>query len=133
MPALVTFDYAIVRVVPRVEREEFVNVGVLLFCPEHATLAARIELDEARVRALFADVDLELVGEHLEAFDRICRGGPEGGPIGELPQRERWHWLVNTRSDMLQTSAPHVGLCEAPAPAIERLLDVHVRTARRPA
>jgi hypothetical protein len=130
VPTLPSFDYAIVRVVPRVEREEFVNVGVAVFCPDHDFLAARFELDEARVLALHPSVDLEVVREHVEAFERVCSGGAEGGPIGLLPLRERWHWLVNPRSDMLQTSAPHAGLCESPASAIERLLDVHVRARR---
>lgn len=131
MPTLTSFDYAIVRVVPLVEREEFVNVGVVLFCPDRDFLAAKFEPDEARILALFPAVDLEIVRDHLEAFERVCVGGTEGAPIGLLPLRERWHWLVNPRSDMLQTSAPHTGLCESPASAIERLLDVHVR-ARRP-
>lgn len=126
-----SFDYAILRVVPLVEREEFVNVGVALFCPDREFLAAKIELDEARALSLFPWLDLELVRAHLEAFERVCAGGAEAGPIGLLPPRERWHWLVNPRSDMLQTSAPHAGLCESPEGAIERLLDVHVRAPRQ--
>lgn len=128
MPTLRSFDYAVVRVVPRVEREEFINVGVTLFCPDHDFLAARFALDEARLLALFPSVDLRVVREHIAAFERVCSGGPDSGPIGNLPARERWHWLVSPRSDMLQTSAPHTGLCDAPRDAVERLLDGQVRT-----
>ncbi len=131
MPARCSFDYAIVRVVPNVEREEFINVGVIVFCHERELLAARIELDEERLLALWPDVDLPLVRRHLEAIPRICAGGPEAGPIGQLPLRERWHWLVAPRSTILQFSAPHTGLCEAPEEWLERLLDRVVRPARR--
>ena len=131
MPTHSSFDYAIVRVVPHVEREEFINVGVILFCDARDFLTARIELDEARLLALFPGVDLPLVRRHLEVIPRICEGGPSAGPIGQLPLRERWHWLVAPRSDVLQVSAPHTGLCEAPEEWLERLLDRVVRTARR--
>ncbi len=119
------------RVVPHVEREEFINVGVILFCDAREFLTARIELDEARLLALFPDADLPLVRRHLEVIPRICEGGPAAGPIGQLPLRERWRWLVAPRSDVLQVSAPHTGLCEAPEEWLERLLDRVVRTARR--
>lgn len=130
MPALPSFDYAVVRVVPLVEREEFVNAGVVLFCAEHDFLRAKIELDEARLHALFPAVDLELVRQHLEAFRRVCEGGAGAGPIGLLPIRERWHWLVAPRSTIIQTSAPHSGMCDSPANAMERLLDDSVRPLR---
>jgi hypothetical protein len=130
VPARCSFDYAIVRVVPSVEREEFINVGVIVFCHDREFLAARIELDEARLRALAPDVDLPLVRRHLEAIERICEGGQAAGPIGQLPLRERWHWLVAPRSTILQFSAPHTGLCEAPEEWLERLLDRVVRPAR---
>jgi hypothetical protein len=131
VPARCSFDYAIVRVVPSVEREEFINAGVVVFCPDRELLAARIELSEERLRALAPDVDLPLVRRHLEAIERICEGGPAAGPIGQLPLRERWHWLVAPRSTILQFSAPHTGLCEAPEEWLERLLDRVVRPARR--
>lgn len=131
MPARCSFDYAIVRVVPNVEREEFINVGVIVFCHDRDFLAARIELDEERLRAFAPDVDVPLIRQHLEAIPRICEGGPLGGPIGQLPLRERWHWLVAPRSNMVQLSAPHPGLCEAPEEWLSRLLDRAVRPARR--
>jgi hypothetical protein len=133
VPTGPAFDYAIVRVVPLVEREEFVNVGVVLFCPDRHVLGAKIELDEQRLRALFPAVDVELVREHLDAFQRVCEGGPQAGPIGALPLRERWHWLVAPRSTILQTSAPHSGICESPESAMERLLERNVRVAGRAA
>lgn len=127
MPVLASIDYAILRVVPRVEREEFVNVGAVVFCADHGVLFATIELDEARLLALCPEIDAANVRAHLEAFERVCEGA---GPIGELPIRERWRWLVSPRSDVLQTSAPHAGLGDDPSQFMDRLLDVHVRRRR---
>lgn len=131
MPARCSFDYAVVRVVPHVEREEFINAGVIVFCHDHGFLQARIELDEARLSALAPDADLPLVKRHLEAIPRICAGGPGGGPIGLLPLRERWHWVSAPRSTIVQISAPHTGLCVTPEEWVERLLDRVVRPPRR--
>ena len=128
MPAPSPFDYAIVRVVPHVEREEFVNAGAIVFCDAHDYLSARISLDEERLLVLAPDVDLALVRRHLEAIPRICEGG---GPIGQLTKRERWHWLVSTRSTILQTSAPHSGLGDDPEASLERLLEKVVRRPGR--
>ncbi|MFL6195451.1 MAG: DUF3037 domain-containing protein [Thermoanaerobaculia bacterium] len=119
MPTLSSFDYAVIRVVPRVERAEFLNAGVLLFCLERDFLRARIELDEARLLALWPGTDVELVRQHLAAIPRICAGSPDGGPIAKLTLRERFHWLVAPRSTMIQVSPVHAGLCESP----ERTLD----------
>lgn len=119
MPALSSFDYAIVRVVPRVEREELINAGVLLFCLERDFLQARVEVNEPRIRALWPGTDVELVRAHLEAIPRICAGSPDGGPIARLSLRERFHWLVAPRSTIIQVSPVHSGLCESP----ERTLD----------
>jgi hypothetical protein len=116
-----------VRVVPAVEREEFVNAGVILFCDTRDFLGARIALDEARLLAIAPDVDLPLVRRHLEAIPRICEGGPAAGPIGGLPRRERWRWLVSPRSSILQTSAPHAGLSDAPEDFLTHLVDSLVR------
>jgi hypothetical protein len=132
VPAPCSFDYAIIRVVPHVEREEFVNAGAIVYCPSHDFLAARVALDEARLLALAPDADVGLVQLHLDAIPRICEGGPAAGPIGRLSQRERWHWLVAARSTILQTSAPHVGIGDAPAEALERLMATVVRAARIP-
>ncbi len=130
MPEHSTFDYAIVRVVPRVERGEFINAGVILFCLTKRFLSAKVELDEQRLLALAPEVDLELVRGHLQAIPRICAGGRAAGPIGQLPQKERWHWLVAPRSTILQMSPVHSGLCEDPAQSLEHLMDRMVRLPR---
>lgn len=127
MPARCSFDYAILRVVPRVDREEFINVGVVLYCLSQDFLQARVELDEARLRALDPTADVALIRSHLETFPRVCAGGAGAGPIGKLSQKERWHWLVAPRSTMVQVSAVHSGLCENPQLALERVLARMVR------
>lgn len=121
-----SFEYATVRVVPRVEREEFLNVGVIVFCAEANFLDARIELDERRLRAFAPRIDVELVREHLESIPRLCRG--DDSAIGQLPLRERFRWLVSPRNTILQTSPAHAGLCDQPVAWLERLLDRMVRT-----
>lgn len=121
------YDYAVIRVVPRVERGEFVNAGVVLSCRAGRFLEARIELDEARLRMLDPDVDLDTVRAHLAAFAAICAGGDDAGPIGRLPARERFRWLTAPRSTMIQTSPVHGGRCEDHATMLERLLDTMVR------
>jgi hypothetical protein len=120
-----------VRVVPHVEREEFVNAGAIVFCPALDFLAACIELDESRLRAIAPDVDVPLVRRHLDAIPRVCEGGAAAGPIGHLTQRERWRWLVSTRSTIIQTSAPHVGLASSPQAALARLVATVVRVSAR--
>jgi hypothetical protein len=121
------FQYAIVRVVPRVERGECVNTGVVLFCRPRRFLAARVELDEARVRALAPDADLEAVRGHLDAFVRIAAGDADAGPIAALPESERFHWLVSPSSTIIQCSAVHTGLSDDPAAELEHLLERLVR------
>src|SRR6266513_682834 len=96
------YDYAVFRIVPRVEREEFVNVGVIVSCPARDFLEARIELDEARLRALDPALDLETVRAHLDALRAISAGDSQGGAIARLPQRERFHWLTAPRSTIIQ-------------------------------
>jgi hypothetical protein len=127
VPARRSFEYAVVRVVPRVEREEFVNAGVVLYCRERDFLAARVELQRDRVRAVSPGADLELVEAHLAVIPRICAGGEGSGPIGRLPMKERWHWLVAPRSTVIQVSPVHAGLCAEPDRALDRLFDRMVR------
>jgi hypothetical protein len=122
-----SYDYAIIRVVPRVEREEFVNAGVIVSCPALEYLAARIELDEARLLALDPTVDLESVRENLASIPAICAGGNGSGPIGRLTPRERFHWLVAPRSTIIQTSSVHTGRSDEPSLVLERLLQKMVR------
>lgn len=121
MHAPASFDYALVRVVPRVEREEFLNAGVLVFCLERDYLAARILLDPARMKAFWPDIDAELVRTHLQAVERICAGDSAAGPIAQLSRRERFHWLVSPRSTIIQTSPVHTGLCEKPEGILDHL------------
>jgi hypothetical protein len=122
-----TYDYAIVRIVPRVERDERINVGVILSCVDVEFLEARIELDVARVLALDPALDLDAIQAGLATIPAVCAGGPGAGPIGALPQRGRFRWLVSPRSTVIQTSAVHTGRTSDPAAAIERLLDTMVR------
>ncbi|MDQ4075480.1 MAG: DUF3037 domain-containing protein [Chloroflexota bacterium] len=131
MPMRNSFDYAIVRVVPRVEREEFINVGVILFCRTKPFLGARIELDDERLATLAPDLDLSEVKRHLELIPRISAGGPGSGPIGQLPPADRFHWLVAPRSAVIQTSPVHSGLCDDPESALDRLMDEMVRLPGR--
>jgi hypothetical protein len=124
-----TYDYAVIRVVPRVEREEFVNVGVILSCPALDLLDARIELDAARVMALDPTLDLDDLRRHLDTIPRICRGGDDAGPIGKLPPRERFRWLTAVRSTVIQCSAVHTGRCDEADVTIDALMERMVRVA----
>ncbi len=116
-----SFDYAIVRVMPRVERGEVINAGVILFCLERDFLAARVEVDAPRLLALWPATDVELVRQHLDAIPRICAGAADAGPIARLSLRERFHWLVAPRSTMIQVSPVHAGLCARPERALAEL------------
>ncbi len=127
-----SYDYAIIRVVPRVERGELVNVGVILSCPAVDFLDARVELDEERLRALDETLDIDDVRAHLATIPLICAGGSAAGPIGSLPQRNRFHWLVAPRSTIIQPSPVHTGRTGDPASALERLLDAMVRRPALP-
>jgi hypothetical protein len=123
------YDYAIFRVVPRVEREEFVNVGVIVSCPAKEFLEARIELDEQRLLALDPGLDFASIRAHLGTIPAICAGGEDAGPIGQLSQRERFHWLVSPRSTTIQISPVHTGQCKDPVEVLEQLLKTMVRVA----
>jgi hypothetical protein len=125
----VWYSYAIVRVVPRVERGEFLNVGVILFAREQELCRASVELDENRLLSLAPDIDLAAVERHLGTLLAICHGRPEGGPIAALQPPERFYWLVSPRSTMIQTSPVHVGRSDEPelAEALESLLIEFVR------
>jgi hypothetical protein len=104
-----SFDYAVLRVVPRVERQEFLNIGVIVFCLEKRLLEAKVHVDEARLRMLWPMLDLETVKQHADAVVRICAGDETAGPIAKLSQRERFQWLIAPRSTIIQTSAVHTG------------------------
>jgi hypothetical protein len=117
------FDYAVVRVVPRVERGEFLNAGVILFCPAKGYLEARIGLDHQRLLALDPSIEVSVVESYLEAIPKVCAGGGEAGSIGSLPQRARFHWLVAPRSTVIQTSDVHAGVTHDLDAAISSLFD----------
>ncbi len=127
MHARSSFDYAIIRVVPRVERGECINVGVILFCRTRRFLSVLIELDAPRLLALAPYSDVALIEEHLATIPRICAGGAEAGYIGQLSQSERFHWLVAPRSTIIQTSPIHSGLCTDPTATLEHLMEMFVR------
>jgi hypothetical protein len=124
-----TYDYAIVRIVPRVERGERVNTGVILSCVDSDVLKCRLEIDERRLLALDPDADLDAIRAGLAVIAKVCAGGADAGTIGELPARERFRWLVSPRSTMIQTSPVHTGRASDPDRELERLFDQMVRPA----
>jgi hypothetical protein len=125
------FDYAVVRVVPRVDRDEFINAGVIVFSPQKKFLQARTQVDEARLLALWPALDLEAVRRHLDAIPRIASGEPNAGPIAQLSQSQRFHWLTSPRSTVIQVSPVRTGLTSEPAEVLERLKKELVETASK--
>ena len=121
MPERCSFDYAVVRVAPRPDREEFVNAGVILFCSEQNFLGARVALREKALRALCPSLDLDDIGQRLRATVRIAEGERGAGPVAALSRRERFHWLVAPRSTVIQVSAVHSGLCVRAEESLEKL------------
>jgi len=116
------YDYAVIRVVPKVDRDEFINAGVILYCSGKEFLKAQAELDKKRLDAFAQGIDIELVEKHLKAIEAICSGSPEAGKIGQLSQRERFHWLTSPKSTIIQTSPVHSGYCTDPAEELRDLL-----------
>jgi hypothetical protein len=115
------FEYAVIRVVPHVEREEFLNVGVILYCGPQKFLQCRFEVNEERLRVLCDKLDFTELKDHIHSFERISAGGKDSGPIGKLPMAERFRWLTATRSTMVQTSKVHPGLCTDAAEMLSHL------------
>ena len=115
------FEYAVIRVVPCVEREEFLNVGVIMYCPAQGFLQTQYDLNEERLKAFSNKVDIPELQERLRTFTRICAGKAEGGIIGKLPIASRFRWLTSTRSTVVQTSAVHPGLCVDAPETLARL------------
>jgi hypothetical protein len=126
------FDYAIVRLVPRVEREEFLNIGVIVHAPARVFVSCALALDRARLAAFapaLTDAELTELEQHVHAWCAVCAGDPSGGPIARLSSSERFHWLVAPRSTSIQTSAVHTGITDDPAAAVQRLFQTMVATA----
>lgn len=121
MQELHIFEYAVIRVVPRVEREEFLNVGVILYCRQYNFLRMLYHLDGNRIRALCSKIDLEELQEHLRAFEQISMGDASSSPIARLDLASRFRWLTATRSTIVQSSKTHPGLCIDPSVTLERL------------
>ena len=135
-PTKHAFDYAVVRVVPRVEREEFLNAGVIVHCSTLEFLGARTELDLGRLQLLAPGLEgdeVEQIERYLRGIVEICEGASQAGPIAALPLSQRFHWLVAPRSHVVQTGPVHAGLCAGPEEELERLLRKVVRLPREPA
>jgi hypothetical protein len=115
------FEYAIIRFVHRVEREEFMNIGVILFCKDEQYLQMKYVLSASKIKSISPQIEVEEIEQHLQAFAKICCGLPDSGAIGELPPAERFRWLTATRSTMIQSSKVHPGLCVNPQDALEKL------------
>ena len=121
-----SYDYALIRLVPSVERGECLNVGVILFCRTLGFLGARVHLNTTRALALSPDLDLAAIQQQLDTIILICQGGQESGPLGKMSQSERFHWLVSPRSTIIQISPVHEGVCDDPEAALEHLLKMMV-------
>ncbi len=122
----VTYEFAVIRIVPKVEREEFLNVGVILFSKRKKYIGMKYTLDADRIMALSADLDIDLLSRHLHAWELVCEGAPQGGRIGELDVASRFRWLTAARSTIIQASAVHPGLCAEPQDVLEALYDLYV-------
>ena len=118
-----SYDYALIRVVPRVDRGEFINVGVVLFCRTERFLGALVEVDEERLRAIAPELDVDEVRRHVDSIPRLCAGA---GPVGEMGQADAFHWLVAPHSTIIQASPVHCGTCEEPFAALKYLMDTMV-------
>jgi hypothetical protein len=121
------FEYAVIRLVPRVEREEFLNTGVILYCADENFLQVKFYVNKTRVEAMAPEQDIEEIEKRLEVFDQICRGNDESGSIGKLPLASRFRWLTATRSTIVQISPVHPGLCINAGETLEKLFEELVR------
>ena len=122
----VPYEFAVIRLVPKVEREEFINIGVILFSKRKKYLEMRYQVDEKRINAFSREVDAEMIQKYLEAWELICKGTPHGGYIGSLERSLRFRWLVATRSTIIQSSKTHPGLCDDPKKVLEDLFNRYV-------
>lgn len=127
MPDTHTYDYAVVRVVPDVQRGEFINCGVIVFCRTKKYLAAEVAFDDARLLAIAPEIDLIDARRHLEVIPRICAGDSTAGPIAGLSQSERFNWLIAPRSAMIQMSSVHSGIADDPTQVLKKLMSSMVK------
>ena len=123
MPGQDLFEYAVIRVVPKVEREEFLNVGVILYCAKQKFLQIKYAINEEKLNAFCKEPDCKMLREYLAAFEEICKGSSAAGEIGKLPIAERFRWLTATRSTVVQTSKVHPGLCDGAGEKLEKLFE----------
>ncbi|MGH2441759.1 MAG: DUF3037 domain-containing protein [Chloroflexota bacterium] len=122
----ISFDYAAIRVVPRVDRGECINAGIILFSSTLQFLAAEVVADAKRLEALFPGIDYVQISAYLSLIPRICAGDPDSGPIGQLPLAGRFHWLVSPRSTVIQTAPVHSGFCSDPQVTLRHLMTIMV-------
>jgi len=126
MPDKVTYEYATIRLVPKVERGEFINVGVILFSKRKKYLGIHYQLDEKRITAFANQIDIETISDYLKAWEAVCKGGKSGGRIGELEMPVRFRWLTSSRSTIIQSSKVHPGICEHPEKVLDELFVKYV-------
>lgn len=127
MPDKVKYEFSIIRIVPKVEREEFFNVGVILFCRRKKYLGVKYQIDAKKLASFSCEVELELLENYLKAWTNVCNGSANGGVIGEMDLPDRFRWLTASRSTIIQSSIAHAGLCEDPAAELEKLFAAFVR------
>ncbi len=123
MPEKHLFEYAVIRVVPKVEREEFLNIGIVLFCAKQKFLQAKYLVDEFRLTAFCSEIDIDELKQHLYSFERICLGEKDAGPIGQLDMASRFRWLTATRSTVVQASKVHPGFCEDAGQTLDKIFE----------
>ncbi len=126
MPDKVTYEYSVIRIVPRVEREEFLNVGVIVFSKPKGYLGLKYYIDEDRLKAFSGEIEVDVIREHLRAWEQVAAGGAEGGSIGEQDMAYRFRWLTAPKSTIIQCSRPHPGLCQEPEQTLEQLFKLYV-------
>lgn len=123
----ISYEYAIIRIVPKVEREEFINVGAILYAKRKRYLGIRYHIDEKRLTAAFGEkLDIELLQNYLKAWELVCQGGKTSGAIGAMDMASRFRWLTANRSSIIQNSATHPGLCEDPAETLTAIFEKYV-------
>lgn len=127
MQGKVTYEFAVIRFVPKVEREEFINVGVIIFSKPKKYLGIKYEINETRLKAFSTEIDIDLLKDALKAWQLVCEGAPKGGSIGRLELADRFRWLAASRSTIIQSSKTHPGLCNNPKQVLDDLFELYVQ------